>query len=170
MLHDFSIWLIIWQNFTETSSFRISNAMFHCLWALCCYWEVWGASDSDTLWLSLEAHRICILPFWKLLSFILGRYFFTSDYSSNILFFFGRVFLYFAQTFWFFPNFCDFSNFHELYSHAPFLKKLHPFAVFIFCYLSGDITERCLFFFFLVSPRQCLFPPYSFFYCLFYII
>lgn len=123
-IHDFSIWLIIWQNFKQkSSSFRISNAVFHCLWALCCYWEIWGASDSwYFVTFSLEAHRICILPFWKPLSFILGvDDFFTSGllFQYSFFFFFWRVFLYFAQTFWFFPNFCDFSNFHELYSHAP---------------------------------------------------
>lgn len=128
----------------------------------------------DTLWLSLslEAHRICILPFWKLLSFILGvDDFFTSGLLFQYSFFFLEEYfctlLRHSDFFLISVIFLIFMNSIPM----PLKKKLHPFAVFIFCYLSGDITERCLFFFFfLVSPRQCLFPPYSFFYCLFYII
>ena len=173
-IHDFSIWLIIWQNFKQkSSSFRISNAVFHYLWALCCYWEIWGASDSwYFVTFSLEAHRICILPFWKLLSFILGvDDFFTSGllFQYSFFFFFWRIFLYFLRHSDFFLISVIFLISTNSIPMPLKKKKIASCCSFhLLLPFWGYYWEVS--FFFLVSSGQCLFPPYSFFCCSFYII
>lgn len=78
------------------------------------------------------------------------------DYSFNILFFFFEEYfctlLRHSDFFLISVIFLIFMNSIPM----PLKKNLHPFAVFIFCYLSGDITERCLFFFFFSIPQTML--------------
>lgn len=149
-------------------SFRISNTLFHCLWALDVAVE---KSDDililDTWWFffSLEALRIYSLLFPSenscpsFLEFFLN-YLIDDFFPSGLLFQFSFFLksisvLLCSNLLWFFPHFCDLlSNFQELFLVPPcFLKKFHPVVASSSLAFLG-ILLTVFFFFFNVLPTM----------------